>query len=302
MVDSIPIVVAASSTALPIVAWWISPGGKAVQLQVIAPTFSDKLSVFHSMPTPKIRASERLIVALDLPSIADARKMVQDLEGVVDFFKIGLSLQLAAGVEEFIRSLISDKKRVFLDYKYYDVPETLRKAIFRASELGVYFLTIHGSSALIRAAVESRGNRGLKLFSVTVLTSMDRDDIAEMGYTNQTVEELVLFRARKALEAGCDGVIASGLEVKKIKEMSRNALLVVTPGIRDDDSPQDDQKRRTTARTAVLSGADYLVIGRPVTENSNPRAEAERLVRDMGAAFEEREAGSASNGSVAGEF
>ena len=254
------------------------------------------------MPTPKIRASERLIVALDLPSIADARKMVQDLEGVVDFFKIGLSLQLAAGVEEFIRSLISDKKRVFLDYKYYDVPETLRKAIFRASELGVYFLTIHGSSALIRAAVESRGNRGLKLFSVTVLTSMDRDDIAEMGYTNQTVEELVLFRARKALEAGCDGVIASGLEVKKIKEMSRNALLVVTPGIRDDDSPQDDQKRRTTARTAVLSGADYLVIGRPVTENSNPRAEAERLVRDMGAAFEEREAGSASNGSVAGEF
>jgi len=245
------------------------------------------------MPAPKINASERLIVALDLPGIAEARKMVQELEGVVDFFKIGLALQLAAGVEEFIRSLISEKKRVFLDYKYYDVPETLRKAISRASELGVSFLTMHGSSALIRAAVKGRGNRGLKLFCVTVLTSMDGDDMAEMGYANHTVEQLVLFRARKALEAGCDGVIASGLEVQKIKEMSRDALLVVTPGIRDEDSPVDDQKRRTTARSAILSGADYLVIGRPITENSNPRAEAERLLRGMGTAFEERGAASA---------
>jgi len=242
------------------------------------------------MPTSKINASERLIVALDLPNIADARKMVQDLDGVVDFFKVGLTLQLAAGVEEFIRSLIREKKRVFLDYKYYDVPETLRKAVSRASELGVAFLTIHGPGSLVRAAVEGRGERGLKLFCVTVLTSMDGDDIAEMGYANHTPEQLVLFRARKALEAGCDGVIASGLEVRKIKEISRNALLVVTPGIRDADSPSDDQKRRTTARAAILSGADYLVIGRPITEKPNPRAEAERLVRDMAAAFEEREA------------
>jgi orotidine-5'-phosphate decarboxylase len=240
------------------------------------------------MPTPKINSSERLIVALDLPNIDAGRKMVQNLEGVVDFFKIGLTLQLAAGVEEFIRSLIRDKKRVFLDYKYYDVPETLRKAISRASELGVSFLTIHGSSALIRAAVESRGSRGLKLFSVTVLTSMDQDDIAEMGYTNHTVVQLVLFRARKALEAGCDGVIASGLEAKQIKEMSRNALLVVTPGIRDEGSPLDDQKRRTTERTAILSGADYLVIGRPITDHASPRAEAERFLRGMQRAFDEQ--------------
>ncbi len=243
------------------------------------------------MPTPQIHAPDRLIVALDLPTVADARKMVQDLEGVAGFFKIGLALQLAAGVEEFIRSLIAEKKRVFLDYKYYDVPETLRKAISRASELGVSFLTIHGSSSLIRAAVEARGNRGLKLFCVTVLTAMDGDDIAEMGYTHHTVEELVLFRARKALEAGCDGVIASGLEVKQIKEMSQGALLVVTPGIRDEESPADDQKRRTTARSAILSGADYLVIGRPITDAASPRAESQRLIAGMQTAFDERAAG-----------
>ena len=241
------------------------------------------------MPTPQILAPDRLIVALDLPSVADARKMVQDLEGVVDFFKIGLALQLASGVEEFIRSLIAEKKRVFLDYKYYDVPETLRKAISRASELGVSFLTIHGSSSLMRAAAGAKGNRGLKLFCVTVLTAMDGDDIAEMGYTHHTVEQLVLFRARKALEAGCDGVIASGLEVKQIKEMSQGGLLVVTPGIRDEESPADDQKRRTTARSAILSGADYLVIGRPITDAANPRAESQRLIAGMQTAFDERE-------------
>jgi orotidine-5'-phosphate decarboxylase len=243
------------------------------------------------MPTPQIQAPERLIVALDLPTIADARKMVHDLEGVAGFFKIGLALQLAAGVEEFIRSLIAERKRVFLDYKYYDVPETLRKAVRRASELGVAFLTIHGSGSLIRAAVEAKGDRGLKLFCVTVLTAMDGDDMAEMGYTHHTVEELVLFRARKALEAGCDGVIASGLEVQRIKEVSRGALLVVTPGIRDEESPADDQKRRTTARSAILSGADYLVIGRPIADAANPRAEAQRLLAGMQTAFDEREAG-----------
>jgi orotidine-5'-phosphate decarboxylase len=120
---------------------------------------------------------------------------------------------------------------------------------------------------------------------------MDGDDMAEMGYTHHTVEELVLFRARKALEAGCDGVIASGLEVQRIKEVSRGALLVVTPGIRDEESPADDQKRRTTARSAILSGADYLVIGRPIADAANPRAEAQRLLAGMQTAFDEREAG-----------
>src|SRR5712691_4498798 len=238
------------------------------------------------MLTPHIDAHDRLIVALDLPGIDEARNMIRDLEGVVNFFKIGLTLQLASGVEDLIRSLIADGKRVFLDYKYYDVPETLRKAVSRAAKLGVSFLTIHGPSELIRSAVESRAQSNLKLFTVTVLTSMDANDIAEMGYTNHSVDELVLFRARKALEAGCDGVIASGHEARMIKELSGSRLLVVTPGIRPADYPQDDQKRRTTAMSAISAGADYLVIGRPITDAPNPRQEAERFLQEMQEAFD----------------
>ena len=241
------------------------------------------------MPIPKIDADQRLIVALDLADISAARKMVDALEGVVRFYKIGLVLQLAAGVEDFVRDLIRANKPVFLDYKYYDVPETLKKAVARASHLGVTFLTVHGPGDLTRAAVEGRGDSKLKLFAVTVLTSMDAADIAEMGYTHTSVEELVLFRAQKALAAGCDGVIASGREAKRIKQVSGNKLLVVTPGIRDDDSPNDDQKRRTTARDAILAGADYLVIGRPITHASSPRSEAERILGTMQTAFDERE-------------
>ena len=240
------------------------------------------------MQTPNIDARERLIVALDVDTIPDAQKMVESLEGVVGFFKVGLSLQLAPGVEDLIRSLIERRKRVFLDYKYYDIAATLKRAVSMAASLGVSFLTIHGSSALIRGAVEGRGKSGLKLFTVTVLTSMDVADIAEMGYTNHSVEDLVLFRARKALEAGCDGVIASGREAKAIKSILKGSLLVVTPGIRPDGYPEDDQKRRTTARQAIQAGADYLVVGRPITEAANPRSEAERFLAEMQDAFGER--------------
>ncbi|HWB84920.1 MAG TPA: orotidine-5'-phosphate decarboxylase [Bryobacteraceae bacterium] len=240
------------------------------------------------MPTLGIDARDRLIVALDLQDIEAARRMVEALEGTAHFFKIGLALQLASGAESFIRSLIEQGKQVFLDYKYYDIPETLRKAVGRAAGIGVSFLTIHGSSSLIRAAVEAKKNHDLKLFTVTVLTSMDADDMAEMGYTHHSVEELVLFRARKALEAGCDGVIASGLEARQIKNLSHDNLLVVTPGIRNEGAAPDDQKRRVTPQFAISQGADYLVIGRPITENPTPREEAERIIGTMQAAFDER--------------
>lgn len=235
-----------------------------------------------------IQAKDRLIVALDVKDIDAAREVVQQLDGVADFFKVGLTLQLAAGVEDFIRSLIKDGKRVFLDYKYYDISETLKKTVARASELGVSFLTIHGPSVLIRAAVEGRGSSNLKLFTVTVLTSLDAGDIAEMGYTQHTPEQLVLFRAKKALDAGCDGVIASGLEAARIKALSKDKLLVITPGIRPDGYPDDDQKRKTTPRDAVSAGADYLVVGRPITGAKDLRAAASEILAQMQSAFDER--------------
>lgn len=235
---------------------------------------------FEHMPTTQAR--EKLIVALDVEDIPSARRLVQELEGLVDFFKIGLALQLASGAQAFIEELLANEKRVFLDYKYNDIPETVRKAVERASALGVQFLTVHGSSRVMKEAVKGRSGK-LKVFTVTVLTSMDTDDIIEMGYDRHTVEQLVLFRAQKALDAGCDGVIASGHEAKQIKELTKN-LLVITPGIRPDGSPEDDQKRKVTPAQAIEAGADYLVLGRPITQPElylSPRAAAEAILHEM---------------------
>ncbi len=203
----------------------------------------------------------------------------------MDFFKVGLSLQLAPGVEGLIQSLLDSHKKLFLDYKYYDIPETLTKAVSQAAQRGVTFLTIHGSGSLIRAAVKGRGESGMKLFTVTVLTSLDKSDLLEMGYSSHTVEQLVLFRAKMAVEAGCDGVITSGREAKAIRGISEK-LLVVTPGIRPDGAREDDQKRRTTPRDAILAGADYLVIGRPITEAADPVEATEKILAEMQAAFD----------------
>ena len=250
-----------------------------------------------SEPMTPVNAKERLIVALDLESADKARAMVDELDEVVEFFKIGLTLQLAPGVEALIHDLIKvKKKKVFLDYKYYDIAPTLTKAVASAAELGVSFLTVHGTGECIKGAMLGRGTKDLKIFIVTVLTSHDKADIDELGYTNHTVEQLVLHRAKKAMEAGCDGVIASGQEAKSIKELSSKfgkSLLVVTPGIRPDGYPEDDQKRRTTPREAVLAGADYLVLGRPITEpgtfgHPNPREAARAILAEMQVAFDER--------------
>jgi orotidine-5'-phosphate decarboxylase len=246
------------------------------------------------MPVPQAR--ERLIVALDLESAAAARAMAGELDGVVDFFKIGLTLQLAPGIEQLIHDLVQRGKKLFLDYKYYDIAETVRKAVARAAEIGVHFLTVHGTSQCIQGAIQGRGQGQYPLiFVVTVLTSHDQADMAELGYTQHTVEQLVLHRARKALEAGCDGVIASGQEAAAIKGLlppGAKSLLVVTPGIRPDGYPEDDQKRRTTPRDAILAGADYLVVGRPITHPrssgfAGPREAATSILQQMQAAFEE---------------
>jgi len=237
----------------------------------------------------RIDARDRLIVALDLADVQAARELTQELGDAVRFYKIGLSLQGAEGLHEFISELIQKGKKIFLDYKLYDTPKTLEKAVRRAAERGISFLTIHGTKSCIQAAVRARGNSNMKLFTVTVLTSMDIEDVREMGFSDSSVEDLVLGRSLIAWQHGCDGVIASGLEVRKIKDLTQNHLLVTTPGIRPDGSPPDDQKRIVPPREAVAEGADYLVIGRPITEpkDTTPAKAAQSTIEEMQNAFDQ---------------
>lgn len=236
-----------------------------------------------------ISASERLIFALDTPTIEEARHLVSQLKGTVSFYKIGLGLQLAEGVLDFIEELIRDGNKVFLDYKYFDIAETIEKSVARVAEIGVSFLTVHGNGKVIKAAVEGRGNSDLKILAVTVLTSLDAYDIHDMGF-ECSVEDLVLHRARKCLEAGCDGVIASGQEAEAIRGIPGDNLLIITPGIRPEGTSNDDHKRPTTPTAAILAGADYLVVGRPIREANDLKQSAEQIIDEMQAAFDKRSA------------
>jgi orotidine-5'-phosphate decarboxylase len=226
-------------------------------------------------------ARKKLIVALDFSTIEAARDLVRTLGDEIVFYKVGLGLQLAGG-DVFAKELKSQNKRVFLDYKYYDIEETIKNAVARAAEIGIDFLTVHGVSGILRSAVEGRGKADLKILCVTVLTSMDAEDIQEMGFpSSMTVEELVVHRAIKAMNLGIDGVIASALEAKKIKEMTKGKLMIVSPGIRPEGISHGDQKRVATPSEAVHAGADYLVIGRPITEAANPKDAARQIISEM---------------------
>jgi orotidine-5'-phosphate decarboxylase len=230
------------------------------------------------------RAREKLIVALDYWDINDAIKLVETLGDEVSFYKVGLGLQLGGG-EGLAKSLIAQGKRVFLDYKYLDIEETIRTAVRRAAEFGVDFLTIHhGADGILRAAVEGRGNSRLRLLCVTVLTSVDAGDLKEMGF-KCNVEELVLARAKKALDAGVDGVVASAREAAEIRTATGGKLLIVTPGIRPRDSSTDDQKRVATPGAAIRDGADYLVVGRPITKARDPKQATRDIVAEIAVAL-----------------
>lgn len=224
-------------------------------------------------------AREKLIVALDFWEIEDARKLVRELGDDVTFYKVGLGLQLAGG-DEFAKELILQGKRVFLDYKYYDIEETINRAVARAAELKITFLTVHGVTNIMRAAVVGRGTSDMKILGVTVLTSMDAEDIKEMGF-ECNVEELVIARAKKALEVGVDGVIASAREATEIRKQTNNKLMIVSPGIRPSGSAKDDQKRVATPFEAIRAGADYLVLGRPIYGAPDPKAAAQAIIIEM---------------------
>jgi orotidine-5'-phosphate decarboxylase len=224
-------------------------------------------------------AREKLIVALDYWNIEDARKLVRELDDEVSFYKVGLGLQLVGG-NEFARELIAEGKRVFLDYKYYDIAETVQRAVAQAAELKITFLTVHGVASIMKAAVAGRGNSDMKVLGVTVLTSMDAEDIKEMGF-ECSVEDLVVARAKRALEVGVDGVIASALEVAEIRKQTSNKLMIVSPGIRPSGGAKHDQKRVATPFEAMRAGADYLVLGRPIYAADNPKAAAQAIIQEM---------------------
>jgi len=222
-----------------------------------------------------IKLNERIIFALDVPNPEEAKQWVRKLDGDIKFFKVGLELFLA-GWWDIVDYIIGRGNKVMLDLKFFDIPETVHLAIQQVKDRGVTFATIHGNDAIIKAAVSDRGD--VKVLAVTVLTSFDESDMRQLGLTG-SVEDLVLIRARKALELGCDGVVSSALEAKPLRdELGRN-YLVVTPGIRPESSVpgEDDQKRIATARKAILNGADHVVIGRPIRTATDPIAIIKKL-------------------------
>jgi orotidine-5'-phosphate decarboxylase len=225
------------------------------------------------LSTKPILASERLIVALDVPEASAAKELVTQLGESVHFYKIGLELFMAGGYFELLDWLVKNGKKVFVDLKFFDVPETVRSAVRALAGSGATFATVHGNQAIMEAAVRDKGDH-LKILAVTVLTSLDRGDLDDLGFTCD-VEKLVLSRARRALETGVDGIVSSGLEAPMIRNELGQKLLVVTPGIRPvENKPADDQKRTVDVAQAFRNGADYIVVGRPIRQAPDPRAAA----------------------------
>ena len=235
------------------------------------------------MNRARIEPADRLILALDVRTVDEAKRLVDQLEGVVSFFKIGIVLHTASGLE-LVKWLVDREKRVFLDLKFFDVRQTVKEAVARVADLGATFLTIHGNAEIVQGAVEGRGESDLRLLAVTVLTNLDAADIEDLGFP-VTLDELVLHRARLAVESGCDGIVASPNEVTAIRAALGQKPIVVTPGIRPESSAPDEQKRIATPAQAIQSGSDYLVVGRPIRTAPEPREAAVSIIREMEGAF-----------------
>lgn len=235
------------------------------------------------MPAPKgIPARERLIFPLDVADYAAARAFVERLGDAVVFYKIGLELLLAGGgftggYRSMVDWLVGRDKRVMVDLKIFDIARTVQAAVRQLRGHGATFVTVHGNDGILRAAVAEKGE--VKVLAVTVLTSLDRADVAELGFECD-VERLVLTRARRALEIGCDGVVSSGLEAPGLRRDLGERFLVIVPGVRPVENREierDDQKRVVDLEEAFSNGADYVVIGRPIRHAADPRAAAERI-------------------------
>ena len=228
------------------------------------------------MDKNSIPVNERLIFAMDVADCERARQLVEELGDAISFYKLGLELMMSGGYFELLEWLLARDKKVFADLKFFDIPATVGSAVRSLRDRGATFVTVHGNQAIMEAAAANKGEH-LKVLGVTVLTSLDRGDLDDLGF-DCDVPALVLSRARRALEAGCDGVISSGLEVHELRKHIDQRLLVVTPGIRPvDNKPTGDQKRVVGVAEAFGNGADYIVVGRPIRDADSPRAAAESI-------------------------
>ena len=243
-----------------------------------------------------IQARDRLIVALDFPNdpanpkriieVDDAYRIVETLGDSVDVVKVGWALYLV-GHNEVVQELRKSGKRVFLDLKFGDIGETIRRLVAVAVRSGVEFTTVNTTFQTVRAAVDAATGSDLKILTLTVLTSLDDSDLQEQGF-QMSVEDYVLYKTGKAKEIGCQGVIASGREARAIRELVGPDFLIVTPGIRPSGSKRDDHKRSSTPTAAIEAGADYLVVGRPITLSRDPRGAADTILDEMQTAFDRR--------------
>jgi orotidine-5'-phosphate decarboxylase len=229
--------------------------------------------------TKQIANRERLIFALDVADADTAKQLVTTLDESVSFYKLGLELFMSGNYFELLDWLVAKDKQVFVDLKFFDVPATVAAAVRNLRNRGVTYATVHGNQSIMEAAGEAKGD--VKILAVTALTSLDRGDLDDLGFACD-VRELVLSRARRSLEAGCDGVIASGLELKAMRAAVDNKLLVITPGIRPvENRPEDDQKRVVTVEDAFRDGADHIVVGRPIRNADDPQAAAEAIQQSI---------------------
>ncbi|HNS32145.1 MAG TPA: orotidine-5'-phosphate decarboxylase [bacterium] len=227
---------------------------------------------------------EKLIFALDTTSAAEAERFVEELDGVVTFFKVGIILHTAAG-PEFVSRLLKKGKKVFLDLKFFDIGETVRDAVKCAADSGVDFLTVHANRQVMESAVEGKKGSRLKVLAVTLLTNLNIADTGEASGAI-TTEELVLHRAKMAGESGCDGIITSGKEIQMVRNSTGHRLLIVTPGVRPAGVSTDGHKRFVTPFEAIKAGADYLVVGRPIKNAPDPRQAAAGILKEIESALE----------------
>jgi len=238
----------------------------------------------HAESSRRIATRERLIFALDVPDLKGAKELVTRLADSVVFYKIGLELATSRHYFELLDWLIGNDKKVFADLKLYDIPATVSAAVRQLSRSGASFLTVNGDRGVAEAAAQAKGDR-LKVLGVTVLTSVAPEDLKAMGI-GLGVEELVLLRARQIVGAGCDGVIASGLEAAPLRAALGPGALIVTPGIRPaDGAAKDDQRRVVTPTLAFRSGADHIVVGRPIRDAADPYLAASAIQEEIAGVF-----------------